>query len=328
MNVALNQAWWLLLLPLGLLPWLVRSQSVVSVPSVALLPHDPLARWIDHLLKLFGSVAIILLLALLSHPYIPATAVIRSGEGAHTVLLVDRSRSMDEPFGSRELNASRLVSRDPGARSKSRVAAEILEQFASNRNQDRFGMTVFSTKPIRTLPITDKPEIIRAAIKTGAIGRGLAETNIGSALLGALEYYEDKPYVGTRNILLLSDGGDSLSTPVRARVRALLRKHRVSLYWIYIRDQFATAIDSDESPTPHSVLNRFFSSLETPYKLYTAENPEDLNQAVVDFNRVQTQPILYEELVPQREAGTLLYFFATLTVAGLLLCRLLLYRSP
>ncbi len=301
--------WILTFLPLALLPWLTHIHAKQIISSVNLVPEDPMANWIDRAYKLLASLAICTVLLILAFPHIPETEQVKSGEGAHTVILLDRSRSMDEPFrdASDKTNRPNLVNNDPNNKSKSHVSKEILGKFVGKRDEDRFGMTVFSTKPIRTLPITNKPEVLHAAVNAGDIGRGLAETNIGSALIGALNVYQGKPYTGSRNILLISDGGDVLNTPVRAKIKGLLRKHRVSLFWIFIRSHNAEAIDTKDSFSPHIVLNLFFESLATPYKLYTAENPDDLENAIRAISQIQSQPILYNEVIPRREMTRLLY---------------------
>jgi len=307
--MTLGSPWILSFLPLAILPWLTQVHENQIVSSVSLVPEDSAAKWIDRLYKLLASLVICMVLLILAFPHIPETEQVKSGEGAHTVILLDRSRSMDEPFrdASDKTNRPNLVNNDPNNKSKSHVSKEILGKFVGKRDEDRFGMTVFSTKPIRTLPITNKPEVLHAAVNAGDIGRGLAETNIGSALIGALSVYEGKPYTGSRNILLISDGGDVLNTPVRAKIKGLLRKHRVSLFWIFIRSHNAEAIDTKDSFSPHIVLNLFFESLATPYTLYTAENPDDLENAIRAIGQIQSQPILYTEVVPRREMTKRLY---------------------
>ena len=301
--------WLLVLLPLAILPWLTQVYSSEVVDSVQMIPDDPAAKWIDRSFKLLASLIIVTILLILAFPHVPETERTKSGEGAHTVILLDRSRSMDEPFrdASDKTNRPNLVRNDPNSKSKSQVSKEILGKFVGKRDEDRFGMTVFSTKPIRTLPITNKSSVIQAAINAGDIGRGLAETNIGSALVGALSVYKGEPYTGSRNILLISDGGDALNTPVKAKIKGLLRKHRVSLFWIFIRSHNAEPIDTRDSFSPHIVLNLFFESLSTPYKLYTAENPDDLERAIKEISKIQSQPILYTEVVPRREMTRYLY---------------------
>lgn len=308
--MTLLHPWALLLLPLAAIPWLIHTHPVALVATTDLLPRDGLAQWLDKIYKAIASLIIAVILLLLGFPNYAETAVTRSGIGAHSIILLDRSRSMDAPFrNSNDATSQPTLTRGSAkSRSKSEVAKDILRKFVSKRAQDRFGMTVFSTKPIRTLPITNKPEIINAAIDAGDIGSGLAETNIGSALIGALNVYQGEPYTGSRNILLISDGGDALSTPVKAKIKGLLQQHRVSLFWIFIRSHNAVAIDTNNAFSPHIALNSFFKSLNTPYKLYTAEHPDDLERAVRDVSRIQTQPVLYQEIIPRREASRALYW--------------------
>ena len=94
------------LLPLALLPLLIHNQSKTIAWS-KLLPVDPLSRWINLLLKLLASMIITSLILALAGPHIPEQTVERYGEGAEFVVLLDRSRSMDEIFARPPLNTLR-----------------------------------------------------------------------------------------------------------------------------------------------------------------------------------------------------------------------------
>ena len=69
----------------------------------------------------------------------------------------------------------------------------------------------------------------------GNIGRGLSETNIGRALEVGMDLFNDRPYNGSRLIMLVSDGGDRMDPDTRERLAHLARKQRVSIYWLYLR---------------------------------------------------------------------------------------------
>src|SRR5690606_17389106 len=118
----------------------------------------------------------------LSGPFLPASETERIGEGAQIVLLLDRSRSMDQPFGGQSFE-NPLDNR--GADSKGTVARRVLSQFVAQRRSDQYAMLVFSTNPIEVLPLTDKPDPIQAAITAGNVGRGLTDTDVGSGIIAA-----------------------------------------------------------------------------------------------------------------------------------------------
>ena len=153
-----------------------------------------------------------------------------------------------------------------------------------------------------------------AAIAAGNVGRGLAETDIGSGLEQALEYFEGQPYTGARIVVLVSDGAGEIGLTARLRIAHLMRRLRVSLYWIYIRSAYGPVIfDADDSPngatgdagtmkmTPERALHDFFSRMGASYRAYTAESPEGLEQAIADVNRLQNLPVRYRETVGRRD---------------------------
>ena len=58
---------------------------------------------------------------------------------------------------------------------------------------------------------------------------------------------------------------------------------------------------------PEYFLNRFFQQLGTPYRAYEAENPEALQKAVDDVNRLENLPITYFDTVPRRDLSQVCY---------------------
>ena len=262
----------------------------------------------------------------------PAYEVERIGHGAHMVLLVDRSTSMDRPFAVRKVVDAAALGKH---RSKGEVARELLSKFVAERRNDRFGMVVFSTFPIPVLRPTDHHEVVHASIAAGNAGRGLAETNIGAGLEQALQYFEGQPYTGARIIVLVSDGAGEISQTPRLRIAHRMQRLRVSLYWIYIRSARGPVIfDSAESGgatvatemTPERALHEFFSQMGSAYQAYTAESPEDLERAIADVNRLQNLPVRYRETIGRRDLSAMCLAVA---VAGLslLVAAKLLERS-
>jgi mxaC protein len=321
----------LFLLGFVVLPWLRSGMPPVRVPSLAIIPGDNGSQLMSLLVRSCASLAIACLCFALAGPYRPAESVTRTGQGAEIMLLLDRSRSMDRPFYSEKNRRVPVLAR-PSYRmdSKGSVARRVLSEFVAARHNDRFGMLAFSNQPIEILPLTDKQALVQAAIEAGNIGRGLAETSMGAALVRAIASFRDRPYTGSRIIVLISDGAADLSVPDRLRIESMLARQKVSLYWIYIRSTNSVGLyetaDSDEL-APQQAWHRFFSEMKSPYNVYTAENPQDLKRAVDDVGRLQNLPILYEEIIPRRDLARLFYLPATLMLAVLTLASLLEVRS-
>ncbi len=342
----LGQPLWLLLLPLALLP-LRTPAGLAAANSWALQgPVDAASRWLELALRAAAVLAIAATVLALAAPYRPEYQVERVGTGAEIVLVLDRSRSMDERFAGAKPagNAPKgtgpealdyyMKLRNGGPReNKGQVARKLLAEFAAQRPEDRFGMIAFSTLPIPVLGFTQKAEVIQAAIAAGNIGRGLSETDIGLALLAALDYFADRPYTGSRIVLLVSDGGDRIDPDLRERIRTLAHKTRAAVYWIYIRTANSPGLmmAADEPPAnadtvPEYFLHRFFTGLGTPYRAYEAENPEALQKAIDEVNRLENLPISYLDTLPRRELAPMLYGIALVCVLALLAARALEIR--
>ena len=313
----LDWPWMLLLLPLALLPlrreagqWLANSWAAQQQPD---LP----SRLLHGALRLAAVLAIAASVLALAGPHRGEQTVERLGRGAEIVLLLDRSRSMDQSFGVASGPAPRGTGADAvthymrlrhQGRPKAEVARELLARFAAARPDDAYAMIAFSSVPLRALDFTEKPDAVQAAIAAVDIGRGLAETHIGLALEQALALFEDRPYAGSRIVMLVSDGGDRLDPDERERITRLVRRHRVSIYWLYLRSanspgllSGAQAASGGADNEPEAFLHRFFSAMGTPYRAYEADHPEALEQAMADVARLENLPRTWHDTLPRQD---------------------------
>lgn len=329
MSIAVLDPWFLFLLPLCAIPLVSRDTAVVRFSSLSLIPADTLSTFGAFVLRLARSATLAVVAIGLSGPFLPEKKIERIGEGAQIVLLLDRSRSMDQPFGGEPFKNPLLVG---GSSAKGAIARRMLSEFVSNRRNDKYGMLVFSTEPIQVLPLTDKTEIIQAAIDAGNIGPGLSETNVGAGIIAATRFFDGQPYTGSRVILLVSDGGAKLDQATRIHVADLLRSSRVALYWIYIRSRnspgIATAISPDQRDdiAPARVLHEYFMTLETPYRAFDAEDPSALAAAIAEVNELQSLPIRYIDIIPKKDIANWFYAAGATLVSVLLIIELLEIR--
>lgn len=325
--LAVLHPWVLWLLPLCAIPLLGHAQRSIGYPWLALIPRDRLSRWLERALRAAGALLVVALLLGVSGLHRPEVALERIGRGAHMVLLVDRSRSMDQPFGE---GYRRSGIYDASVPSKGRVARSLLADFVGRRGNDLFGLVAFSTFPIPILQLTGNHDIVQAAIQAGNVGRGLSETNIGAGLERALSFFEDMPYTGSRIVVLVSDGAAEMNQATRLRIINMMNRLRVSLYWIYIRSPHGPRIFDDPepgaAPVPERLLHAFFSDMGAPYKAYTAASPQALEQAIQDVSRLQNLPLRYTELRPREDLSDLCFSVALALLGLLLLAKLLEVR--
>ncbi len=328
-----EQPWLLLLLPLALLPLLQRRRDTLAFPSVAWLPRDPAGRIIGWLWPAFAVLALASVIVALAQPGRPQTSVQRTGTGAEILVLLARSRSMDDPMlpaNWREIDPNSLLYHLGRGRKKAEVARELLSQFVEQRPDDRFSLMYFSNRPLSVVSFTQHDAVMQAGIAAGATGRGLADTEVGRALVAGIAEFDQRAYSGSRIMLLVSDGGAHLNEETMERIRAGLARNRIALYWMYLRSYNSATLDTTDvrwENAPELALHRFFQSLPTPYRAYQAEEPEDLSRAVADVGRQQNLPLDYLEQIPRRDYSRHCLALAAFCCAMLLIYRSMLLRS-
>lgn len=313
MSLGFAHPWVLWALPLALLPLAQARSSPIVLPWLTLVPVDLVSRYLNLLLRALAVCAIAAMVIALAGPYRSRAPVQHIGQGAEIVVLLDRSRSMDQPYAGSP-NTTWWTAK---AETKSTVAQQLLAKFTASRGHDRIGMVVFSTLPIPVMSLTPHPDVVQAAITAGGIGHGLAETDVGSGLLATLSYFENRPYTGARIILLVSDGGSNIDFETGVRVARLMKRERVTLYWLYLRSYGSPGllpaerlVRSGFDTVPEHALQRFFTEMGTPYRAYEAENPDALKGAIDDVNRLANLPIRYSELLPRVDRAPALYALA------------------
>ncbi len=336
MNFEIAYPMLLWLLPLVLLPFFGADRKTLSYGWLALMPRDYLATLVGLLLKLIGAIIIAALVLGLSGLRRSEVAVERVGHGAQIVVLLDRSRSMDETFSQGRVNhdPSKPFNEEQQREIKGKVARQILAEFASKRPQDMFGMVAFSSYPIRILDFTQKQDVIQAAIRAGDIGRGLSETDMARGLFSALSFFDNQPYTASRIILMVSDGGARIDAETKRRLAIQMKRNRVGLYWIYLRSVnspslFGSASDaSNQNETsPEIALDEFFKSLGSPYRAYEAQNSGAILQAAQDVNRLENRPMIFKELVPRRDLSWECYLLAAVMLTILLTSKFMEIKS-
>lgn len=319
-HIGFEQPWLLVFLTGALLPWFGCGQKVLSYSSLSIIPDDPLSKWVDVLLRLTAVGAVVALVIGIAGPYLREQWVERLGTGAHVVLLLDRSSSMNENFTGKYLGAR-------AGESKAAVARQLLSEFVDRRQHDLFAMVSFSAAPIYVLPLTQDRIAIHAAI-AAAGGRGHGVTHIAPGLAMALDFFSGQAVTGSRIILLVSDGAARIDDETRDLLKQWFQDTQATLYWIYLRNPKSAPLTEkpaspSESTTPEYFLHQYFSELGVTYRAFEAENPEAMQRAIAEVERLENLPLLYKEKLPRQDVSAWFYGLALIFILVLLAFSLL-----
>ncbi len=294
-----EHSWLLWLLPLALLPFWVSTGRPASHPWLGLVARDRWSALLDWALRLLTALVIALLVTGLAGPFDADVYELRVTKGAEIVILFDKSRSMDQPFYTRSETRHRG---DGSIPSKGKVARKALAEFVANRPDDRFAMTLFSTFPVPVLDFTRNQDVLQAAIEATQTERGLSDTDMARALESSFDYFENRPYVGNRIVLLVSDGGARLSVDERESIKTRIERNKVSLYWIYLRSYLspglmpdATMGEESADSVPEHFLHRYFTQLGTPYRAFEADEADSMKKAIQEIGKLENSPLRYRE---------------------------------
>jgi mxaC protein len=317
MNLAVETPWALAGLLLSLLPLFNSGMRSSPAPWLALIPADTLSVFIACCLRLCAMTAIAGLVLGIAGLHRTEQRRERIGHGAHIVLLLDRSSSMDNSFAGRAPNGVE--------ESKATAARRLLTDFVEHRQTDLIGVAEYSTSPLFVMPLTENKNAVQAAIAATATP-ALGFTHVSKGLGLAISFFEQQPVTGSRIVLLVSDGAAAIDHDSELKLREWFRKQQVRLYWIFLRTANSPGIfdtpedsrDDNAQAMPELYLHKFFSSLGSPYQAYEAESPDALKQAITDINRLENLPMHYFEHIPKQDLSTACYGVATLLLLLLL----------
>lgn len=322
MNLAVDHPWVLWALLLNLLPLFNNGVKQSAYPAIMLLPPDGLSDFLSALLKLVAIAAITSLVLALAGLNRGEQRRERIGYGAHIVLLLDRSKSMDYTFAGK--------APDGGEESKASAAKRLLTEFIQSRKHDRIGVAGYSTSPLYFMPLTENKSAVLAAVAATDLP-ALAYTNISKGLAMGLSFFQQQDsQSGSRILLLVSDGAAVIDPDNDTKIRRWVKQQNIRLYWIFMRSQNSPGLyEKPEDPRednaaamPERYLHLFFSSLNIPYKAYQAENPAAVQKAINDINQLENKPLHYTEKIPKQDLTNHCYLLATAFISLLLVCKL------
>ena len=317
----------LLLLPLALLPFVPGQRDPIPFPWIHWLPEDGFGQRLHRIWLAVAAITIAILVLGLAGPKGESALVERVGRGAEVSVLLDRSASMDATI-RRKINMN--YQEQQTTRTKKDIAREALSWLLQQRPENRYSLTLFHVVPMRVTGFTSDVGILQAGLDASAIGRGAKETNMGAALLAAIEGFKGRPYTGSRVLLLVSDGGAKLDKTTRDRISEGLQLNQISLHFIHVKsginDHNLETVGTDTDSIAEEVtLHLFFKSIGIPYQVFEAEDEESMGEAVAIIDEQQDTPLIYHEQSPGIDYSRWLFMSAMLScvlLAALALVRL------
>lgn len=317
----------LLLALFAIVPLAKTGQASLPYSSFTVVPDDRFSTFVDWFLRLLMAACIVSIVFGIAGLHRSVQTVEKVGQGAEMVVLMDSSGSMDRPFASLSKNRGRAPYWGT-YESKGQTARRLLAQFVDQRPQDLFAIFSFSRNPIEVVPLTNKREVVKAAIEAGRLERGLGTTDLAAGLMSAAAFFRDRPFTGSRIVMLFSDGSAVLTLPMQEQIKYLMERYRVSLYWIYLRDIYTPGLFKEIDPelarkiSPEQLVHKFFLQSGLPYRAFSAEDPRALQDAIEEVGRLQNLPLHYSDVIPRKDLSPYCYGVALLLLSALIIARL------
>lgn len=314
----------LLLLPLVAAPFIFKSHQGQLYSWIEIMPKDRVSEIANLMVKIITSIILLSLILALTAPQGASKKEVKIGKGAQTVLVIDRSVSMDHPFTGQS-NSGRA------AEIKSAAARRLITSFVDHRPDDMVGVVGFTNSALYGMKITTNRDAIHAAINA-ATGAALNQTNIGAGVTEAVSLFDNIQSTGSRAVILLSDGAGKLSPRVRHKIKEYFVGKKLNLYWIVLREPDDISIftnDSfDDDKLPDAIaLDRFFKSLKIKYKAFEADNPTALQSALQDIDAKEKNMIRYSVSIPGHDYSENLIVLAIVLILLILIIKNLKVHS-
>jgi len=316
MRLSVDHAYVLTLLVGCALPLLGLGWRWTGTASLIEAPPDRASSVMNWALRTLAALPIAATLLGLAGLHEAQQSVERTGQGAHVVVVLDRSLSMDEKFS---------ITGERARETKTAAAARILADLFAHRPHDSFGIVAFSSSPIQAMPLTPHRDAVAASIRAMR-GKALANTEIGAALaVGLLQFAHDAPGAA-RVLLLISDGAGAIPDQTLDFIKAELAHQQAHLYYLYLRagDDPPLAEDAtgDGDLSRPSGLDAFFRQFGATYQGFEARDPGSAEAAARRIDALETRTIAYRETLPRLNLDRFCYEIAAVCLALSLLAQL------
>lgn len=284
--LTVEHPWVLFLLPLALVPPLVSLRGSLGHSWLALVPRDRLGSTLEAGLRALACLAIAAVVIALAGIRAGGEDSGKQADGASVMILLDRSRSMTEPFGT-QAGAGDETTKAEAAR---RLLLDLLERAPEHR----YGVVKFSTAPMLAVPPTTRTDMVRAGFRP-LMTDGLTLTDLAGPFAMATDTLS-RLGPGPRIVLLVTDGGAEVGDRQKHLLRRWLPRYGVDLLWLRPRSPGPPSVDkpldpetSDAHRAPRE-LHTFFQSLPMPYSVFEVPGDEAVPELVAALEQHPTAP--------------------------------------
>src|SRR5450830_1449213 len=129
--------WALLLLPIAYIPFWLKSHQGQMYSWNEIIPEDVFSDRFNLAIKIITSLLLTSIVFAIAAPHGPDQNVMKVGKGAQTVMVIDRSVSMDHPFAGDSTSGR-------GAEIKSAAARRLISYVIYSSPDDMIGVFEFA----------------------------------------------------------------------------------------------------------------------------------------------------------------------------------------
>lgn len=274
-----NSRAFLLLIPaLPIIRLLLRQKTHLGFSTFKLIKGALTIRF-DLLQKIFLTIVIFAVVAVLAGPYIEIAEKVTYQEARDLVIALDVSGSMEIKFQGEE---------------KLETAERVVREFVETRAVDRIALISFESSsqlewPLsfaeetsgRHDPILQKLEVLKVA----------GGTDIAKALLATLEHFDQMGESKGRAAILVSDGISTILPQDSEKITSRIEEREIHLYWIWIKG------NTTDLPSPwqsQSIITITQLVDEVNGRIFET-TPEDLAEAFDEIGKLETSPVTFKE---------------------------------
>ena len=278
----------LFLLPLwGLYYRRNLNRSVLEYSSTHGLSQfdNSIWKYVSHLPVFFRMASVALIILALARPQLVEHQVRTSGDGLDILLSIDTSGSMEEEISYKGRWLSRLS-----------AAKVVVNDFISQRPDDRIGLVVFGEQAFTQAPLTLDHEVLSQFIEN--IYRGMAGngTAIGSAILTSVKRMKELKSK-SKVVILLTDGAQTSGAVAPESAAKAAKELGVKIYTIGIGDRRSRSLDEATLKEVARITGgRYFNArnVESLIQVYeTINSLEKSKVEVKDFSRYHEKMLLF-----------------------------------